>query len=83
MFTSFFKTGKYLIGLLAGLFLFSNCSQEIPIDIPFSLSEFEDQLLTHEGNQTDSSDLEGKYLGIYWSNSTCTCWIWNYWCFYL
>ena len=71
MLSSFFKTEKYLIGLLAGLFLFSNCSQEIPIDIPFSLSEFEDQLLSHEGNQTDSSYLEGKYLGIYFSAYWC------------
>jgi len=71
MFTSFFKTKKYLIGLFFGLFLFSNCSQEIPIDIPFSLSEFDGELLNHVGEKINSSNLEGKFLGIYFSAYWC------------
>lgn len=71
MLISLFKTKKNLIGLFVSLFLFSNCSQEIPIDIPFSLSEFDGELLNHVGEKINSSNLEGKFLGIYFSAYWC------------
>ena len=52
-------------------FFFINCSEPENIDIHLSLSEFEDQLLTHEGNNTSTSELDGKYLGIYFPSYYC------------
>ena len=66
--TEFFKTGICCILPLA---FFINCSEPENIDIHLSLSEFEDQLLTHEGNNTSTSELDGKYLGIYFSSYYC------------